>query len=489
MIAITTYTDPFAAAAAVNEIPKPLYDPIEDREDTEGASFEEILAGIMQNREQSPETPEEVHEEVNFVEGISTENVLSNIKFDIHALLEDNNKQNIEFEGGFDLANIGIHEVDLSNLDLDSGELPEIDFSSGEILQELQAFSSDFISHSIEQDQDVQLDKQNLSLERNNLEFAGTKNNESAAQAEQQIDIASHMTDNNEAVQQVLASLDAVKAQAEDETSLNKRGNFKPDNITISETRNLFSESPAEKTSAERQSEKAGRLDETRSRSRRDRVTFDVRDMRTEKDTVDGTQARTYTTVEAAAARVTSDVSTQELTLDLRLPDYNNGQSAQVSWEVKSGAALENMLARELHQNFNGDIVRHASIALRDGGESTIKLNLHPESLGNVKIRLEMSENKITGHIIVESKEALNAFRDQIADLEQAFRESGFADASLNLSLTADGSGAQQHGADILASQQIASIYEGSLRDSTEIETVQVDVYFGGSQGKVNMLA
>ena len=76
--------------------------------------------------------------------------------------------------------------------------------------------------------------------------------------------------------------------------------------------------------------------------------------------------------------------------------------------------AFENLLARELHQNLNGDIVRHASIILRDGGEGTIRLSLKPESLGNVKIHLEMAENKIAGRIIVESNDALRAFEREI---------------------------------------------------------------------------
>jgi len=71
---------------------------------------------------------------------------------------------------------------------------------------------------------------------------------------------------------------------------------------------------------------------------------------------------------------------------------------------------------------------------LRDGGEGTIKLSLRPESLGKVKIQLEMSENKILGQIIVESEEALRAFEQEIHTLEQSFKDSGF-EASLSAAL------------------------------------------------------
>jgi len=171
----------------------------------------------------------------------------------------------------------------------------------------------------------------------------------------------------------------------------------------------------------------------------------------------------------------------------LRLPDQGQVNS-QNSWEVKSSSMLENMLARELHQNFNGDIVRHASMALRDGGNGTIKIALHPETLGNVKIHLEMTENKITGRIIVESEEALNAFRKELSALEQAFKDSGYANADLNLSLAADNSGAQEQEFDegSFASRMAASCYE----DGFEQESAPViSVILRRGSGLVNMLA
>jgi flagellar hook-length control protein FliK len=50
-----------------------------------------------------------------------------------------------------------------------------------------------------------------------------------------------------------------------------------------------------------------------------------------------------------------------------------------------------------------------------------------------------MAENKITGHIVVESEEALRAFEREIHSLEQAFRDSGFEGAELDFSLSQGG--------------------------------------------------
>jgi flagellar hook-length control protein FliK len=220
----------------------------------------------------------------------------------------------------------------------------------------------------------------------------------------------------------------------------------------------------------------SSKLDEYRRGARKDKVSFEVRDLRTAANVTNNSQPAPAL-AETAAGRN----PVQEITLDLRMPANSQAQSA---WDIKAPAALENMLARELHQNFNGDIVRHASMILRNGGEGIIKLALHPETLGNVKIHLEMAENKITGFIEVESKEAMNAFRKEIAALEQAFREQGFAEANLDLSFAADDN--REFEAPSHISKTAASSYE----DSYEQETSSiVDVFFGRNTSSVNMLA
>jgi flagellar hook-length control protein FliK len=153
------------------------------------------------------------------------------------------------------------------------------------------------------------------------------------------------------------------------------------------------------------------------------------------------------------------------------------------------------MLARELHQNLNGDIVRHASILLKDGGEGLIRLSLRPESLGNVKIRLEMAENKVTGHIVVESDEALRAFEREIHSLEQAFRDSGFEGANLDIAYApAGGQDAQgrrwkeEEASPLLLNRLAASGYD-TAGDSlvSGISGPNADPY-GQGQVRINLL-
>jgi hypothetical protein len=109
------------------------------------------------------------------------------------------------------------------------------------------------------------------------------------------------------------------------------------------------------------------------------------------------------------------------------------------SADLKSAAQAESFLSRELHNNLNGDIVREASVMLRDGGKGLIRLKLYPEALGNVQVRLSLSGNSVQGVITVESPEALSAFEHERAALETAFRESGFEGASLDMQMSGGG--------------------------------------------------
>ena len=234
------------------------------------------------------------------------------------------------------------------------------------------------------------------------------------------------------------------------------------------------------------------RLEEARSKGRQ-RFAFEVRDFRSM-----GAQAEAagkdgaFQLRAAAETRLSAEGTGREVSLELRLPNQGQeGPSALTTWEAKAGQAFEDILARELHQNFNNDIVRHASVMLRDGNEGTIRLALKPESLGNVKIRLEMSENKITGLIVVESEEALRAFEREISSLEKAFRDSGFEGANLEMSLAADSREAQQQWRGTEASRALPWQFAASRYD-TAIEGMEMplfpDAYWQGARA-INMLA
>ena len=164
----------------------------------------------------------------------------------------------------------------------------------------------------------------------------------------------------------------------------------------------------------------------------------------------------------------------REISVELRPSGERNEKPAEGVQKVPAGENFEQLLARELRGDLSTDIVRQAAIILRDGGEGTIKLSLKPETLGKVKIHLEMAENRISGHIFVENEEALRAFEKEIHTLEQSFKDSGF-EASLNAALDYQEGGQRWKEKEVqpFFSGRLAASYEesGSMEFSGEFST------------------
>jgi flagellar hook-length control protein FliK len=167
-----------------------------------------------------------------------------------------------------------------------------------------------------------------------------------------------------------------------------------------------------------------------RARKGRERLNIEVRDFRTHQDS-----PLVSETAKTSAVFQTERFDA-ELVTDLKI---GGSQSEGGRGEPGGTGGFEEVLGRELREHLSNDIVRQASLVLRNGGEGTLRLSLKPESLGNVKIRLEMSENKITGHIVVESSEAFKAFERELPVLEKQFQESGFGETSLDMAFAQDG--------------------------------------------------
>ncbi|MDR0731715.1 MAG: flagellar hook-length control protein FliK [Treponema sp.] len=157
---------------------------------------------------------------------------------------------------------------------------------------------------------------------------------------------------------------------------------------------------------------------------------------------------------------------------------------------ARNSGGFEDILARELRQTINNDIVRHAQVILREGGEGLIRLSLKPESLGNVKIRLELTENKIAGRVIVESGEALRAFERELASLEQAFRDSGYESAELGAFLAQDGSGGgreQGEPSPHFAADRAASRYDDALEKTNPSVSEDFGMGFWPGTGPISI--
>jgi flagellar hook-length control protein FliK len=92
------------------------------------------------------------------------------------------------------------------------------------------------------------------------------------------------------------------------------------------------------------------------------------------------------------------------------------------------------MLSQQIQQNAP-EFAKAGTIILKDQNSGSINMVLKPESLGNVKISLQLTDKNINGHIVVQSKEAMEAFKENLDLLRHSFQENGFENAQLSLSL------------------------------------------------------
>ena len=123
-----------------------------------------------------------------------------------------------------------------------------------------------------------------------------------------------------------------------------------------------------------------------------------------------------------------------QMTLDLANNIQQNLTSSNTQSAAASNSNFQAMLTNQIQQNAY-DFVKTGSIILKDNDVGSIKLILHPESLGNVKIDLQISDNTINGKIVVASQEAFNAFKDSMDSLKQAFMQSGYETSNFDLNL------------------------------------------------------
>ncbi len=80
------------------------------------------------------------------------------------------------------------------------------------------------------------------------------------------------------------------------------------------------------------------------------------------------------------------------------------------------------------------ELVRATSLVLKDGG-GEIRLVLKPESLGSVRIRMNVVDNAIEGRIIVDSAAVKHVFDGSVDALRRALTAEGFQTGSLQVSV------------------------------------------------------
>lgn len=124
-----------------------------------------------------------------------------------------------------------------------------------------------------------------------------------------------------------------------------------------------------------------------------------------------------------------------QMTMELAARAEQNITSASSQTAGANGSNFQAMLSNAVQENAP-EFVKAGNIVLKDNNQGSINLILRPEGLGNVKISLNLDDKNLSAQITVQTKEAMDAFKESIPSLKQAFTESGFEAGSFDLNFS-----------------------------------------------------
>lgn len=80
-------------------------------------------------------------------------------------------------------------------------------------------------------------------------------------------------------------------------------------------------------------------------------------------------------------------------------------------------------LSRFFRETVMDQVVRYASVQLREQGSGELRLKLHPQSLGEVRIALQLHNDEVSGRIWVDNSVVKDMFEQNLAQLQQSLAE------------------------------------------------------------------
>jgi len=121
-----------------------------------------------------------------------------------------------------------------------------------------------------------------------------------------------------------------------------------------------------------------------------------------------------------------------------------NGTGLGLKDSTSNVSEFRNVLDR-IRDLLQPDSVKKSGIILKENGNGEIHLVLRPESLGNVKIRLNITDNRIAGRIIVENNSMKQLIDSHLADLKTALMHDGFMGSSFDVSVSNGSAGKRNY--------------------------------------------
>lgn len=125
---------------------------------------------------------------------------------------------------------------------------------------------------------------------------------------------------------------------------------------------------------------------------------------------------------------------------ELKTELYVKGNS-EVNLNTESKSFIQNLAKSQQNatagtepKDIISQIVKKASVNIKEN-KSEMVIQLKPEALGKIKIKLSVSDGELAGKVIVESNEVKKIIQNNMNDLSQALKENGIELGSLNIEL------------------------------------------------------
>jgi hypothetical protein len=113
----------------------------------------------------------------------------------------------------------------------------------------------------------------------------------------------------------------------------------------------------------------------------------------------------------------------------------SDGKTRSTGSDDKAKATLSGNSIKTFQEILRNDLVSNTRFILREGGGGEIRIELKPESLGKLKFKVNLDNNRIEGKIFVENSNVKELVEQSIGDLSHAFMEEGFDSVNIQVSL------------------------------------------------------
>ena len=171
-------------------------------------------------------------------------------------------------------------------------------------------------------------------------------------------------------------------------------------------------------------------------------VVVDLRPERTGAEPVEGAGLKNPA-IENAGERADQRADTESQTgqfgedRNARMYQFSENQPLANTRGGTSGSQPGDLqtFSSRFRETMGSEIVKQAGIVLRSNDTGEIRMTLRPESLGSVRIRLQLADNQIAGRIIVDSQAVKDVFDQNLDALNRALRDSGFQSAALDVAV------------------------------------------------------